>query len=188
MTLRHATSDDIPAIMVIERQPGYEALVGQWSAGQHRQHIADPAFLYLVAEDEATRITAFAALHRSADGLLLNRFIVKTAGLGLGRSLLPQVLDISAPAGTGQRVWLRVSSPLPDDARSQRLAAMLGFVLFDDGMAPESVAGVQQALANIGYQIGVTGALDDAAQCVVRAFQRRFRQDQIDGALDLRHG
>ena len=124
MTLRHATSDDIPAIMVIERQPGYEALVGQWSAGQHRQHITDPAFLYLVAEDEATRITAFAALHRSADGLLLNRFIVKTAGLGLGRSLLPQVLDISAPAGTGQRVWLRVAA---HNARAIGLYRSFGF-------------------------------------------------------------
>jgi len=47
------------------------------------------------------------------------------------------------------------------------------------------IAGVQQALAEIGYGVTLSGVLDDATQCVVRAFQRRFRQDQIDGALDL---
>ena len=35
---------------------------------------------------------------------------------------------------------------IPGDARSRRLAAMLGFVLFDDGKAPDSVAAVLDAL------------------------------------------
>jgi N-acetylmuramoyl-L-alanine amidase len=58
-------------------------------------------------------------------------------------------------------------------------------VLYAPGVEDEGVAGVQQALAAIGYGVAVTGALDEATQCVVRAFQRRFRQDLIDGALDL---
>lgn len=37
--------------------------------------------------------------------------------------------------------------PVPDDARSQRLASMIGFLLFDDGQSPDTVAGVAGALA-----------------------------------------
>lgn len=58
-------------------------------------------------------------------------------------------------------------------------------ILYAPGVEDAGVAGVQQALAAIGYGVTVTGVLDDATQCVVRAFQRRFRQDRIDGALDL---
>jgi N-acetylmuramoyl-L-alanine amidase len=58
-------------------------------------------------------------------------------------------------------------------------------LLYAPGVEDAGVAGVQQALAGIGYGVTVTGVLDDATQCVVRAFQRRFRQDRIDGALDL---
>lgn len=57
--------------------------------------------------------------------------------------------------------------------------------IYAPGVEDAGVAGVQQALAGIGYGVTVTGVLDDATQCVVRAFQRRFRQDCIDGALDL---
>lgn len=57
--------------------------------------------------------------------------------------------------------------------------------IYAPGVEDAGVAGVQQALASIGYGVTVTGVLDDATQCVVRAFQRRFRQDCIDGALDL---
>lgn len=58
-------------------------------------------------------------------------------------------------------------------------------LLYAPGVEDAGVAGVQQALAGIGYGVTVTGVLDAATQCVVRAFQRRFRQDRIDGALDL---
>ena len=58
-------------------------------------------------------------------------------------------------------------------------------VLYAPGVEDAGVAGVQQALAAIGYGVTVTGVLDEATQGVVRAFQRRFRQDRIDGALDL---
>lgn len=58
-------------------------------------------------------------------------------------------------------------------------------VLYAPGVEDAGVAGVQQALGAIGYGVTVTGVLDKATQCVVRAFQRRFRQDRIDGALDL---
>jgi N-acetylmuramoyl-L-alanine amidase len=47
------------------------------------------------------------------------------------------------------------------------------------------VAEAQTSLALIGYGIESSGVLDDATQSVVRAFQRRFRPDRIDGAFDL---
>ena len=42
MKLRRATSDAIPAIMAIERQPGYDAVLGQWNAQRHAQLLDDP--------------------------------------------------------------------------------------------------------------------------------------------------
>jgi N-acetylmuramoyl-L-alanine amidase len=58
-------------------------------------------------------------------------------------------------------------------------------VVYAPGAEDAGVAGVQEALAAIGYGVAANCVLDDATQSVVRAFQRRFRQDKIDGALDL---
>lgn len=38
------------------------------------------------------------------------------------------------------------AEPIAEDPRSQSLAAMLGFILFDDGKAPDTIAAVQSAL------------------------------------------
>lgn len=42
---------------------------------------------------------------------------------------------------------LAAGEPVPQDARSQRLAVMVSAALFDDGKAPSSLVGVQEALA-----------------------------------------
>lgn len=49
--------------------------------------------------------------------------------------------------------------------------------------APE-VAGLQEALAGIGYGVPVTGAYCAITEACVAAFQRRFRPERVDGALD----
>jgi L-amino acid N-acyltransferase YncA len=124
MKLRRATSGDISGIMAIERLPGYEALVGQWSAEQHEAHLGDPAFHYFVAGD-AGALTAFVALHAQQDGLLLNRIIVKDTGTGLGRILLQQIIDLSPSLSPSPRIWLRVAS---HNERAIHLYNAFGFV------------------------------------------------------------
>ena len=58
-------------------------------------------------------------------------------------------------------------------------------VLFRLGDRDRGVAVAQRGLALIGYGVGVTGALDERTEAVLRAFQRRFRPGQVDGVLDM---
>jgi N-acetylmuramoyl-L-alanine amidase len=58
-------------------------------------------------------------------------------------------------------------------------------LLYREDTADEGIASAQAALAAIGYGIERTGRLDLQTQQVVRAFQRRFRPDLIDGLLDF---
>jgi len=51
---------------------------------------------------------------------------------------------------------------------------------------PISGSAVQGILAELGYEIERTGAFDDATEAAIRAFQRRWVQDQVTGQLDLR--
>jgi N-acetylmuramoyl-L-alanine amidase len=50
--------------------------------------------------------------------------------------------------------------------------------------AGEDVALMQADLARYGYGIGATGVFDSATEAVVRAFQRHFRQERVDGRAD----
>ena len=52
------------------------------------------------------------------------------------------------------------------------------------GTSGDAVAGLQAALARIGYGIEPSRAYDEATTTVVRAFQRRFRPARVDGIAD----
>ena len=58
----------------------------------------------------------------------------------------------------------------------------------DTGIARDAagplVAAVQTRLADYGYGIEVTGGLDPRTEFVVKAFQRHFRPDRVDGRID----
>jgi N-acetylmuramoyl-L-alanine amidase len=50
--------------------------------------------------------------------------------------------------------------------------------------ADDAAAPVQQQLAAIGYGVTQSGVLDDATKAAIAAFQRRFRPERVDGAID----
>ena len=52
------------------------------------------------------------------------------------------------------------------------------------GDAGEPVAALQGMLKLYGYEIMPSGQFDERTQCVVRAFQRHFRPQRIDGVAD----
>ena len=58
---------------------------------------------------------------------------------------------------------------------------MHGAEIGDAGMTVEEF---QKDLAAIGYRISVTGSFDDATAAVVRAFQRRWRPERVNGEGD----
>jgi len=62
--------------------------------------------------------------------------------------------------------------------------------LIGKGLGPgddaEAIGRMQDMLAEIGYALDPSGTYDDATEAVVRAFQRRWVQDQVTGLADLR--
>ena len=58
-------------------------------------------------------------------------------------------------------------------------------LLLDKTSDPQQIKTVQKALAWYGYGIRLTGQLDEQTQIVLKAFQRRYRPEKIDGCLDV---
>lgn len=125
--LRRATAADIPAIMVIERQPGYDLLVGRWDEEQHFHNISRPGVLYLVHDGADGLPIAFAALSglgRSDGDVVINRMIVRTPDRGIGKLFLSEIMRVAFEGAPTQRLWLRV---LPDNHRALHVYHGLGF-------------------------------------------------------------
>ena len=75
-----------------------------------------------------------------------------------------------AAAGIG--FW---PSELPDDNR----------VVFEVGDRDRGLSIIQRGLADLGYGASVTGCLDEPTQAIIRAIQRRYRPNRIDGVIDI---
>ena len=58
-------------------------------------------------------------------------------------------------------------------------------VLFSPNDRDRGVAILQRALAGIGYAVEIDGVMSGLMVAVIRAFQRRFRQDKVDGEVDM---
>ncbi len=95
MSVELATEADIPAIMAIERTPGFDDLVGRWSQEEHAAEMAKPSARYLLLRDE-DEILGFVMLQGLGDPHCkahLRRIAVTRPGSGLGTELLKAVLD-----------------------------------------------------------------------------------------------
>ena len=58
-------------------------------------------------------------------------------------------------------------------------------VLFSPNDRDRGIAILQRALAGIGYAVETDGVMSGLMVAVIRAFQRRFRQDKVDGEVDM---
>jgi len=88
-----ATVDDIPAIMAVERTPGFEGLVGRWSHEEHAEEMGKPSVRYFVLRVNG-KVSGFTLLQRigEPDGRVhLKRIAVRRAGQGEGSKLLAAV-------------------------------------------------------------------------------------------------
>jgi len=57
--------------------------------------------------------------------------------------------------------------------------------LFDIGMRDRGVAILQSGLAQIGYGARISGEYDNATAQIIKALQRRFRPEKVDGVTDI---
>jgi RimJ/RimL family protein N-acetyltransferase len=121
-----ATEADIDFVMMTERLPGNDGLVGRWERGEHEQALADPGNAYFIGRTDGTPVGFVIVQHwASADrATLIRRIIVADRGKKIGRELLSKVIDTIFAETDASRVWLNV---FPHNERAQRAYSALGF-------------------------------------------------------------
>ena len=118
--------------MAAERGPGFERLVGQWSAQEHRAVLARSDARYLVGQPPRAPPAGFAILENIGDrheGVKLKRLVVTEPGTGFGQALLAAVIDWVFENTRDERLWLDVFSY---NERARHVYRRLGFV--EDGL------------------------------------------------------
>lgn len=124
------TEADIPEIMRIERGPGYESLVGRWSAEEHAAELKSPAARYFTWR-EGGRTAGFVMLQEFTDPVvLLRRIAVAAPGAGTGTRLLRAVVDWVFETSPAEAIDLHVR---PENARAKTVYHREGFVPNGDG-------------------------------------------------------
>jgi RimJ/RimL family protein N-acetyltransferase len=121
-----ASAADIPAIMAIERGPGFEPLVGRWPAAQHEAEMAKAGSRYFLWNPAGT-ILGFALiqnLETSHNAAYLKRIAVLEPGNGTGGQLLEAMLEWLFTSAELNRVSLNV---FPENERAVRAYRRLGF-------------------------------------------------------------
>jgi len=134
MRLRRADVADLDWLAGLERRDDYGRFIGRWPLDEHRRNLADPDFVYWIAEDETGAPIGFAILNgaQSADGEMeLFRTAVVDPGRGFGRAMLRDVVTHAFDRFGAQRVKLDVYD---DNPRARRVYERLGFRF--DGTTP----------------------------------------------------
>jgi RimJ/RimL family protein N-acetyltransferase len=114
MSLEPASEADLPAIMRIERTPGYELFIGRWDMDEHRARLASTDARYFVWREDG--VAGFAILQKLDDPnpvVLLKRLGVARPGKGVGTALLRGVTDWVFEATDNQRFELNCSMGNP---------------------------------------------------------------------------
>jgi diamine N-acetyltransferase len=127
MRLRLATSDDIPAILVLERSPMAREFVGQWSEERHRATLAGSDARYYVSETEWGEVEAYAILRGLSEdsrSIELKRVVVAVPERGLGRRMIGELMRIAFRELGAHRLFLDV---FDHNARARHLYESLGF-------------------------------------------------------------
>jgi RimJ/RimL family protein N-acetyltransferase len=121
-----ATPDDIPALMAIERLPGYDRLVGRWEAEKHEAEMARPGALYLALR-ESGRLAGFAIILHLDDPNCrahLKRIAIAEPGRGDGGRLLRGLIDHLFTETETNRIDLDV---YPENERARAAYEKAGF-------------------------------------------------------------
>jgi len=127
-TTGFATEADIPAIMEIERTPGFEGFVGRWAREKHVDEIAKDSTRYFVLHGGG-EVKAFAIFQQIGEPDLrvhLKRIVARDAGQGSGTRLLGDALEWLYTQTQTNRIDLDL---FVDNDRARRAYEKLGFIV-----------------------------------------------------------
>jgi RimJ/RimL family protein N-acetyltransferase len=128
MSAEFATPADIPAVMEIERTPGFEDFVGRWSREQHFAELAKDSSRYFVLRDGG-ELKAFAIFQQIGEPdrrVHLKRIVASDTGQGHGTRLLSRALDWLYTETETNRVDLDL---FVENERARRTYEKLGFIV-----------------------------------------------------------
>ena len=111
LSLGRATPSDLPFIMETERLPGFDKMVGRWTADQHKAAYSKPSYAYLLGTEIGGEAFGFAIIRDLDDphgNVCLKRIAIASPGRGYGTPFLGMVLDWVFREATAYRVWLVV--------------------------------------------------------------------------------
>jgi len=177
----HYTVDEDGTVYahVPERLRAWHAGVSSWrgatdiNARSVGIEIVNPGHEFGYRAFPDAQIDAVIALGRAivARHRVPQRNVIGHSDVAPGRKTEPgELFPWKRLADAGLGIWV--------EARAGSEAPLAG-----GAMGPQ-VAALQAALADYGYGIDATGAFDERTVAVVEAFQRHFRQRQVDGVAD----
>lgn len=128
MILRPAVTEDIPALIALERTLFARTYIGQWSEERHRITLAGGDARYLVSENETGQLQSYVILRGLGEdnrAIELKRIVVNPPERGLGRKILTEIVRMVFEDLHAHRFFLDV---FEDNARARHLYESLGFV------------------------------------------------------------
>lgn len=126
LTIRPATSSDIPFIMSVEQIPGYAERVGAFTVEQHQQKMGLKDHRYYIGSLKGQAV-GFAVVKCPDDGMgiaNLNRIAVAEAGRGTGSTFVRAIQNLVFSDPDIDRLWLDV---LTNNEIAQHVYEKLGF-------------------------------------------------------------
>ena len=114
--------------METERLPGFDKVVGRWTADQHKAAYSKPSYAYLIGTEIGGDAFGFAIIRDLDDphgNVCLKRIAIASPGRGYGTPFLGMVLDWVFREATAYRVWLDV---LADNDRARHVYMRGGFI------------------------------------------------------------
>ena len=135
MNLHQTTLNDLPFLCKIEQRFAKLGFVHSDDVCTHQHQMNDPDYAYYTVE-EGERVAGYVILRGLSSinhSLELKRIVISDPGKGLGRQVLPAVIDRAFGEFRADRLWLDVYE---DNHRARHVYRSFGFV--EEATAPNS--------------------------------------------------
>ena len=139
------TPADIAEVMRIERLPGYDAFIGQFSADEHAAELASPDARYLGYRRDGGLVGFVIIQEFTAEVVLLRRIAVGQTGEGAGSALFRAAVDWIFANTPAQAVKLHVR---PENHRARHIYVREGFAPYSSDETGDKLSVTRKAWAS----------------------------------------